>query len=110
MVRDLEGEVVGAQDWNKITGVAVFVMATDLAEVVGTAIASELLFDLPSCGGAAHCRDWPYITGFLCIPGSEQHRARAMKAGHHRPDRHARYLGDILVTEFMQLAQYDHLA
>ena len=33
-----------------------------------------------------------------------------MKAGHDRPDRHARYLGDLAVAELVQVAQNDRLA
>jgi len=41
---------------------------------------------------------------------AEQQGARAMEAGHHRSDRHARYLGDFVVAELVQLAQNDRLA
>ena len=41
---------------------------------------------------------------------AEQKGAPTIQAGHHRPDRHPRYLGDIAVAELVQLAQHDHLA
>jgi DNA-binding winged helix-turn-helix (wHTH) protein len=44
------------------------------------------------------------------IVRAEQLGARAMKAGHDRSDRHARYLGDVAVADLVQLAQDDRLA
>jgi hypothetical protein len=41
---------------------------------------------------------------------AKQQGARAMKAGHDRSDRHARYLGDVAVAELVELAQHDRLA
>jgi hypothetical protein len=41
---------------------------------------------------------------------AEQQGAGAMKAGHDRSDRHARYVGDFAVAELVQLAQNDDLA
>jgi hypothetical protein len=50
------------------------------------------------------------VTKIRSIPRAEQQGARAMKAGHDRPDRYAGYLGDIAIAELVQLPQYDRLA
>ena len=67
--------------------------------------------DSPAEKGEDCLRDQiPVSPGLPCIPGAEQQGARAVKAGHDRPDRYACYLGDFAIAELVQLAQVDRLA
>ena len=46
----------------------------------------------------------------VLLVNAEQQGAGPMKAGHDRPDRYSRYLGDLAVAKLVQLAQNDRLA